>query len=62
VEDGARQVDVNIVVVKIVVQVVWDKVASGVVQALLAAAGLGVAVLMVSLLSKQLLGMCWARR
>jgi hypothetical protein len=61
-EDGARWIDVKaVVVLKVVVQVVWDKVASGVVQALLAMASLGAVVLTVSLLSEQLLGACWAR-
>jgi hypothetical protein len=60
-KDSAAGVDIK-VVLEVVVQVVWDKVTSGVVCLLLAAAGLGMAVLTVSLLSKQLLGACWARR
>jgi hypothetical protein len=62
VKDSTWRVDVDIVVVEIVVRVVWDVIASSVVQALLAAASLGTVVLMVSLLSKQPLGLCWARR
>jgi hypothetical protein len=46
----------------LVVGVVGNVVTLGVVQALLAAASLGAAVLMVSLLSKRPLGTCWARR
>jgi hypothetical protein len=57
------RVDVEVVVVLkvFVVQVVWNKVASSVVQTLLVVAGLGAVVLAVSLLSKQPLGACWAR-
>jgi hypothetical protein len=62
VEDCSCRIDVDVVVVEVVVQVVWDEVAGGVVRALLAAAGLGAAVLTVSLLSERLLGTCWARR
>jgi hypothetical protein len=61
VKDSTGRVDVDIVFVEIVVQVVWDKIAGGVVGALLAAVGLGAAVSMVSLLSECLLGTCWAR-
>jgi hypothetical protein len=61
VEDCSCRIDVNVVIVEVVVRVVWDKVASSVVQTLLAAASLGAAVLTISLLSKQLLGACWAR-
>jgi hypothetical protein len=61
VEDGAWRVDVDVVVVEVVVRVVRNVIASSVVCALLATAGLGVAVLMVSLLSERPLGACWAR-
>jgi hypothetical protein len=62
VEDCSRRVDVEVVIVKVfVVQVVWDKVAGGIIGTLLAAAGLGAVVLTVSLLSKHPLGACWAR-
>jgi hypothetical protein len=63
VEDCTGGVRVVFGLVKVlVVGVVCNIVATGVVQALLAVASLGAAVLMVSLLSKQLLGVCWARR
>jgi hypothetical protein len=64
VEDGATRVDVKVVVVLevFVVRVVRNEVAGSVVRALLAAASLGAAVLMVSLLSERPLGTCWARR
>jgi hypothetical protein len=53
VEDGAARVDVEVVVVlEVVVQVVWNVVAGGIVRALLAAASLSALVLTVSLLSK----------
>jgi hypothetical protein len=51
VEDYSHWIDINVVVVEVVVRVVRDKVAGGVVRALLAAVGLGAAVLTVSLLS-----------
>jgi hypothetical protein len=62
VEDCSRRIDIDFVVVEVVVRVVRDEVAGGVVRALLAAAGLGAAVLTVSLLSERPLGTCWARR
>jgi hypothetical protein len=62
VEDCSCRIDVDVVVVEIVVRVVWDEVAGGVVRTLLAAAGLGAAVLTVSLLSERPLGTCWVRR
>jgi hypothetical protein len=62
VEDCSRRIDVDVVVVEVVVRVVRDEVAGGVVRTLLTAASLGAAVLTVSLLSKRLLGVCWARR
>jgi hypothetical protein len=62
VEDCSCRIDVDVVVVKVVVRVVRDEVAGGVVRALLAAVSLGAAVLTVSLLSERPLGTCWARR
>jgi hypothetical protein len=63
VEDHTSGVHVVFNLVKVlVVSVVCDVVATGVVQTLLAVASLGAAVLMVSLLSKRPLGTCWARR
>jgi hypothetical protein len=58
VEDCSCRIDVDVVVVEVVVRVVQDEVTSSVVRTLLAAAGLGAAV---SLLSKRPLGACWAR-
>jgi hypothetical protein len=63
VEDCTCWVRVVFDLVKVlIVSVVGNLVALGVVQTLLAAASLGAAVLTVSLLSKRPLGTCWARR
>jgi hypothetical protein len=63
VEDCTGRVRVVFDLVEVlVVGVVGDVVATGVVCALLAAASLGASVLTVSLLSKRPLGTCWARR
>jgi hypothetical protein len=62
VEDCTSRVHIVFNLVKVlVVSVVCNVVAMDIVQALLAEASLGAAVLTVSLLSKQPLGVCWAR-